>query len=272
MIMRFIQVPQTQTLWDHPLWQGGLIALGIVIVFAVIHVVITARQIANAPRRGRLQQARKVYWPPTGSSDLTRLITQARTPRVAVSDPTPAAIPTPLPPIPAVQSGPRHTGRRTFKPVGTIANPKPLVDPALQLETVQQNDYQRTPLLNKEEARLLPVLDSIVFSVGQGHRVMAQTSLGEVIKAAYGSDANAHAAINSKRLDFAIVDAAGLLVCAVEYQGTGHYQGNAVQRDAIKREALRKAGVPMVEVSPDFSATELTATLTVILQPAPAAC
>jgi hypothetical protein len=33
----------------------------------------------------------------------------------------------------------------------------------------------------------------------------------------------------------------------MEYQGAGHYQGDAAARDAIKREALRRAGVAYVE-------------------------
>ena len=35
---------------------------------------------------------------------------------------------------------------------------------------------------------------------------------------------------------------------ALEYQGTGHHQGNAAARDAVKKEALRKAGIEYHEV------------------------
>ena len=35
---------------------------------------------------------------------------------------------------------------------------------------------------------------------------------------------------------------------ALEYQGTGHHQGSAAARDAVKKEALRKAGVGYHEV------------------------
>ena len=132
--------------------------------------------------------------------------------------------------------------------------------------TVQRNAYVRTPLLNREESQLLPLLDKVVVSLGHGHRVMAQTSLGEVIKASFGSAPDAHAAINSKRLDFAIVDRSGYLVCAVEYQGTGHYQGNAILRDTVKREALLKAGVPMVEVAADFDPAQVAAKISAILE------
>jgi hypothetical protein len=35
---------------------------------------------------------------------------------------------------------------------------------------------------------------------------------------------------------------------AIEYQGGGHHQGTAAARDAVKREALRRAGVGYHEV------------------------
>ena len=35
---------------------------------------------------------------------------------------------------------------------------------------------------------------------------------------------------------------------ALEYQGSGHHQGSAAARDAVKKEALRKAGIGYHEV------------------------
>ena len=35
---------------------------------------------------------------------------------------------------------------------------------------------------------------------------------------------------------------------ALEYQGAGHHQGTAAARDAVKKEALRKAGIGYHEV------------------------
>ena len=35
---------------------------------------------------------------------------------------------------------------------------------------------------------------------------------------------------------------------AIEYQGTGHHQGTAAARDAVKKEALRRAGIGYHEV------------------------
>jgi hypothetical protein len=35
---------------------------------------------------------------------------------------------------------------------------------------------------------------------------------------------------------------------ALEYQGAGHFQGTAAARDAVKKEALRRAGIGYHEV------------------------
>lgn len=130
-----------------------------------------------------------------------------------------------------------------------------LSDAAEQLRAVTRVEFEKVRLLNASEARFLPVLERVARDQGTGLRVLAQVSLGELIRpAAGGSDRvrrAAHASINSKRLDFAIVDRSGLLVVAIEYQGGGHYQGDAALRDAVKREALRRAGVQMIEIAAD---------------------
>jgi hypothetical protein len=141
------------------------------------------------------------------------------------------------------------------KPPTVSQHPRPdPVNPVAQLDIVNRSTYERVRILNREEAKLLPLLERTLRDIGQGHRVMAQTSLGEVIKPTptCPDKGNAMAVINSKRLDFAVIDRFGLLTCAVEYQGTGHHQNGAFLRDAVKREALRKAGVPMLEVLPNF--------------------
>lgn len=86
---------------------------------------------------------------------------------------------------------------------------------------------------------------------------MAQVSLGEIVapKRDGGTPeqrARAFDAINSKRVDLAVFDPALTLRLIVEYQGSGHYQEDAILRDAIKREALRRAGVPMLEVEQGY--------------------
>lgn len=137
-----------------------------------------------------------------------------------------------------------------------------VADPNKQLGFVSKVAFEARPLLNKSEFPVLLVLEAAAREVNAGHRVMAQTCFGEFLRLKRGEkngDADrAYRSINSKRADFVIVDAAGYPAVVIEYQGTGHYQGTAELRDAVKREACRSAGVALVEVMPDFKKADLS--------------
>lgn len=80
-----------------------------------------------------------------------------------------------------------------------------------------------------------------------GWQVMAQVSLGEILRC---EDAEAFRCINSKRVDLLIVDADCNPLHAIEYQGGGHFKGAhaTAARDAVKKEALRRATIGYDEV------------------------
>lgn len=144
-----------------------------------------------------------------------------------------------------------------------------VADPKKQLGFVSNVEFEARPLLNKSEFQVLLVLEETVRAFGAGHRVMAQTCFGEFLKPRNrrkGDDTDrAFRSINSKRADFVVVDAAGYPVVVVEYQGSGHYQGTAALRDAVKREACRSAGVALIEVMANFKRSELSADISQIL-------
>ncbi len=159
---------------------------------------------------------------------------------------------------------PRVVSSSRDKPLGPGAGRNDLADPHVQMEAIHAVSFEVQRLLNRSEAKLLPVLENTVREIGKGHRVMAQVSLGEVIRPSAGSEPEtlrraAYASINSKRLDFGIFDDSGRLRCAIEYQGAGHYQNRAFMRDAVKREAVRKAGVAWIEVHPGERPSQLDA-------------
>jgi hypothetical protein len=150
--------------------------------------------------------------------------------------------------------------------------PPDLSDPKAQMEAIAIVAFETVPLLNREEARLLYTLEEAVKSLGAGYRLMAQTSLGEIIQpvGTHGSREDrrrAFASINSKRIDFCIFNRYGRLVIAIEYQGSGHYQERAFMRDAVKREAIRKAGVPYFEIPRDFIRGKVQAQIREVLAP-----
>jgi len=128
----------------------------------------------------------------------------------------------------------------------------PITDPAEQLRLVMGASFKKRRLLSRSEAYVLYAAERAINTVDLKWRVMAQVSLGEVLSS---PDARAYSAINSKRVDLLIVSRSGDPIAAIEYQGHGHYQGTAAARDAVKKEALRKAGVRYIAVTPE-SGTE----------------
>jgi hypothetical protein len=139
------------------------------------------------------------------------------------------------------------------------APPRPRADTsdaALQLNAVMAGAYEKRRILNYSEYCVFRVIDEEIAAAQKGFRVFAQTCLGEILAS---PDEAAFRAINAKRVDMLIVDKGGWPVLAVEYQGPGHYQGNAAARDAIKKEALRKAGVRTVEITEGDSDQQIRA-------------
>lgn len=133
----------------------------------------------------------------------------------------------------------------------------PMPDAADQLRTVMKADFKTQPLLNKSEARLFKAMDKMVIELAPpGWQVMAQVSLGEILRC---EDKDAYACINSKRVDLLIVDGDCKPIQAIEYQGGAHFKGAhaTAARDAVKKEALRRAGISYVEVVAGDTPAEL---------------
>jgi Protein of unknown function (DUF2726) len=145
--------------------------------------------------------------------------------------------------------GRNHGGRGIvpFRPKARPDYQRKAPDAADQLRCVMDADFTERPLLNKSEAAVFKALDAAVIARNSGWQVMAQVSLGEFLAS---KDSEAFLAVNSKRVDFALMDENAHVRHALEYQGTGHHQpgGAAAARDAVKKEALRKAGIGYHEV------------------------
>ncbi|ANL30155.1 restriction endonuclease domain-containing protein (plasmid) [Rhizobium phaseoli] len=138
----------------------------------------------------------------------------------------------------------RHLVLGPWRPTPAAAPLRP-ADAADQLRIVMRSDFTIQPLLNKSEARVYRELDSIVVGRNSSWQVMAQVSLGEILRSA---DVDAYSCINSKHVDLLLVDSNCRPRHVIEYQGGAHYQGAAAARDAVKKEALRRAGVGYHEV------------------------
>jgi hypothetical protein len=121
-----------------------------------------------------------------------------------------------------------------------------LTDAAQQLAAVMAGTFRKRRVMSASEYRVFKIIEDDLPATRSGYRVFAQTSLGEILES---PSEDAFSSINSKRADILVVDRSGWPVLAVEYQGSGHYQGSAAARDAVKKEALRKAGVRYLEIA-----------------------
>lgn len=165
------------------------------------------------------------------------------------------------------RGGRRHRGARRrwldeqygFAPRQAAPGPGPAPDApdvGAQLKAVSAATFERRQVMNGAEYRVFRIIEVDVAAARKGYRVFAQTALGQILKSPCPI---AFRAINAKRSDVLVFDQAGWPVLAVEYQGRGHYQGDAPARDAIKKEALRKAGVRYLEITHEHSDDQIRA-------------
>src|SRR6516162_3560429 len=163
----------------------------------------------------------------------------------------------------ARQAWQKRRWRRSEGGVPFKTGASPVTDPAEQLRLVMGARFKKRRLLSRPEAHVLYAAEKATKAADPKWRVMAQVSLGEVLSS---SDARAYSAINSKRVDLLIVSRSGDPIAAIEYQGRGHYQGTAAARDAVKKEALRKAGVQYIEVTPESGTEDMAREISRIAQ------
>lgn len=120
-------------------------------------------------------------------------------------------------------------------------------EPVNQLQAVMSGRFTAKAVVSRTEAKVMAAAEAAIREAGLPWRVMAQVALGEVLAS---EDEAAFRAINAKRVDLLIVSERRMPLAAIEYQGEGHWQGSAPARDAVKKEALRRAGVGYIEITP----------------------
>ena len=142
-------------------------------------------------------------------------------------------------------------------------------DAASQLRIIMSADFEKRCVVSKAEAQVMKAAENEITLLGKPWRVMAQASLGEVL---WSENKAAYASINAKRVDLLIMAEDRQPLAAIEYQGEGHWQGTAPARDAVKKEALRKAGIRYIEIThehgPEDVAREIRRLATLDREPA----
>lgn len=133
-------------------------------------------------------------------------------------------------------------------------------------ERAHRGNFAAKPIFNRSEKRLFHFLAEEVKAYSRPLFVMGQTPLREMVRT---DDqfvrGGGHYALGDRRVDFTITDEQGSVLVAVEYNGGGHYQNNALERDAIKRVVLEQAGIPLLVVKQGENPAEVRKRLAEIL-------
>ena len=105
--------------------------------------------------------------------------------------------------------------------------------------------FEARPLLNKSEARVFKELDRIVISCNPGWQVMAQVSLGEILRC---EDLTPIAASTRNGSICCLWTRPVCLAMQSSIKAARIIKEIAAARDAVKKEALRRAGIGYHEV------------------------
>ena len=122
-----------------------------------------------------------------------------------------------------------------------------------QMKFIRQARLRAVAPVNKEAVRVLYALENWIRASGSGWRVAFEVSMGAFIRTAFDQKDEmqkaAFSSYNSKRVDFLLIDKKGAPRLVVEYHGSGHdLSDDASARMEVKRLALERAGIPLVEI------------------------
>lgn len=123
-----------------------------------------------------------------------------------------------------------------------------------QMQNVEECVLRSVRPVNKEAVTILYALEEwLEANFEKKWRLSFEVSMAAFIKTDYGADAKAQerafSAYRGKRVDFLLIDASGLPMLAVEYNGTGHdLSDDAEDRMKVKRRVLERVGLPLLEI------------------------
>lgn len=131
-----------------------------------------------------------------------------------------------------------------------------------QIRFINQTELHAVRPVNKEAVRVLYALGEWIAAHRPDWRLAFEVSMGAFIKTSYDPEDRmqkaAFSSYNSKRVDFLLIDRLGHPRLVVEYHGTGHdLSDDAPDRMEVKRLALARARIPLVEVPAKASKSDI---------------
>lgn len=152
--------------------------------------------------------------------------------------------------------------RRQYSQDNDVTNPKN------QLRFISECSSLKAGCpVNSEAAKcVLYVIEEWIRNMNPGWRLAFEVSMAAFIKTPDDQDDPRYdRAFNSyrgKRVDFLLINRKGYPMLVVEYNGSGHNKsGNADAYMAVKRLALQKAGIPLLEIPEKMDKSDVFAAL-----------
>ena len=113
------------------------------------------------------------------------------------------------------------------------------------LRDVSDARFSAKRLLSDNEAIVLSEVETIIAGIDQAWRVLAEVSLTQIVES---TSAEAISAIAGQQAALVVATGDRTPIAVIEYQPLGQVRNEDAVRDAVKREALRRAGVAYIEV------------------------
>ena len=126
-------------------------------------------------------------------------------------------------------------------------------DPANQSRFVREGDFFTKAPINAESFKtVFSVVEKQLNREFPGYRILAEVNLGAFLKTKVDTHGKrndrAFRSINSKRVDFLIIDRFGNPALAIEYHGTFKRTDGQLSSDEVKRLVFCKVSLPVIEV------------------------
>lgn len=136
-------------------------------------------------------------------------------------------------------------------------------NPKNQFRFLQNAPLKRSSVMGYEAYKKFQVIEEFLKrSEFQSYRVIPETCMSAFIdlvknrKLQYSKE-QIESGFRCKRIDFLIINPKGLPVLAIEYHGSGHFQGDYEARDKVKALTLHLASIPLLVLQKDTDKSEI---------------
>ncbi|MCK0169275.1 DUF2726 domain-containing protein [Jannaschia sp. S6380] len=140
--------------------------------------------------------------------------------------------------------------KRSLPKKATEPEPPGQPRPESSVQKLRECTVKIRPLMSKEQATVHTFLER--YATENDLLLSSEVSMSAIFSVSNKADRKlafaAFATVRQKYVDFLLTDRDHWPLCGVEYHGSGHWSGNAVERDATKRTAFELADLPLIHI------------------------